>query len=129
MTTRLCGICGREDTAWHNHCFKCGHVCSLRGHAECPPATEESLRWFAVMQAQSAAVEGGPITCLQQVKDRLEVIQGMAGDREQAHVARDRLLLDVLRAIATGQCRDYPPEDFAEEVLKAEDIGFTLWYA
>lgn len=24
----------------------------------------------------------------------------------------------VLKAIAMGQCRDYPPEDFAQEVLR-----------
>ncbi len=33
--------------------------------------------------------------------------------------AFDDLLFDVLTAIATGQCQDYPPEEFAAEALKA----------
>lgn len=66
---------------------------------------------------------------LSEVKDRIEDIRQISYDNEGAHGMADGLYLDVLKAIATGQCKDAPPEDFAEEVLKVENIGFTKWYA
>jgi hypothetical protein len=56
-------------------------------------------------------------------------VRAMAGDPEAAHGAEDRLYLAVLGTIATGQCRDASPEDFAAEALKASAVEFDRWRA
>jgi hypothetical protein len=62
-----------------------------------------------------------------EVKARVAAIFGAAGDPERAHGLEDELYLDVLRAIATGRCLDYPPEDFAEEALRASAVSFPRY--
>jgi hypothetical protein len=66
---------------------------------------------------------------LNEVKARVTEIADTADDPEQAHRLEDTLYRDVLKAIATGQCRDYPPEDFAAEALRAGPLRFPRWYA
>lgn len=95
----------------------------------CPPTTAESLVWLEELRLQSAVLEQKEVRLLADVTHRLEIIKRMAKDRESVHIARDQLLLDVLRAIATGQCKDYPPEEFAAEALEVEDLELELWYA
>ena len=65
---------------------------------------------------------------LQEVIERVKFVGVMVErDKEEvgedawghSTVAFDDILFDVLTAIATGQCRDYPPEEFAAEALKA----------
>jgi hypothetical protein len=62
-----------------------------------------------------------------EVKARVADILGAAGDSEIAHGLEDELYLDVLRAIATGRCLDYPPEDFALEALRASEVPFPRY--
>jgi hypothetical protein len=67
---------------------------------------------------------------LEDVREELVAVRKLAkDDDESAHSHLDSLYIRVLRAIATGQCRDAPPEDFAEAVLAGEDIEFARWYA
>jgi hypothetical protein len=44
----------------------------------------------------------------------------------QANKAREmlaELMYTVLKTISRGQCKDYPPEDFAEEAVRCCDKG------
>lgn len=61
------------------------------------------------------------------IQARLKIIEQHANDPEAAHGFEDDLYIDVLRAIATGKCKD--PQACAKEALKAIDIDFTRWYA
>lgn len=66
---------------------------------------------------------------LHEVVDGVAAIEMDGGDNEGMHRAQDDLYLAVLTAIATGQCKDAPPEDFALAALEAEKIKYTKWYA
>ncbi len=64
---------------------------------------------------------------VQDVIDRVEAIHHFRSDDEAAHSAEDSLHVDVLRAIATGQCDD--PKGCAAAALRTLDIGFARWCA
>jgi hypothetical protein len=71
---------------------------------------------------------------LNEVKARLARVRDIAAgangdDDEMAHWELEALYADVLTAIATGQCRDFPPEDFAAEAIRGQEIKFTRWYS
>lgn len=63
---------------------------------------------------------------IEDVQDKLRVIQDVAGDNEDAHQAQDALLVEVLRAIVDG-CPNSP--EMAKEALKVLEIDFDRWYA
>ena len=59
---------------------------------------------------------------LQEVIDRAKEVRELV-DVDDQHSTTPRsvqlcFLYQVLTAIATGQCKDYPPEEFAAEALK-----------
>lgn len=61
------------------------------------------------------------------VRGRLGEIRELAGDDEAAHGREDRLYIDVLTAIAAGECDD--PKALAAEALQALEIDFSRWCA
>jgi len=56
------------------------------------------------------------------VKARIAAIAG-SDDDEHQHILQDELLLDVLRAIASGE----DGAELAREALKVEQIDFCRW--
>lgn len=63
----------------------------------------------------------------EQVRAEVAKIEAMRGDDEAAHSAEDGLWLDVLKAIAKGECAD--PAAVAAEAIKTNDIDFSRWCA
>ena len=66
---------------------------------------------------------------LHEVSEGVARVEASMDDPEAAHGWEDALMEEILRAIATGQCKGAPPEDFATEVLKVKDLKFSRWYA
>lgn len=64
-----------------------------------------------------------------EIRQRLLVISRSAqkGDDEAAHIEEDRLMQQVLRAIADGDVSD--PAECARLALTSLDIEFSRWYA
>lgn len=48
-------------------------------------------------------------------------------DQERAHALEDDLFVEVLSAIAEGQCDN--PAELARLALRSRDIEFDRWYA
>ena len=66
----------------------------------------------------------------QQVKDRVDALRAESeygGDCESMHESEDSLHVEVLQAIADGQCED--AKACAAEAIKTKDVVFTRWYA
>lgn len=59
---------------------------------------------------------------LQEVRDKLVFIEESFGDVEVTRCQLESLYREVLTAIATGQCKDAPPEDFAAEALRGVEV-------
>jgi hypothetical protein len=64
---------------------------------------------------------------IDQVKKRVDYIRTIAGDDEAAHTEEDDLHMDVLKAIADGNCAD--PSAIAREALATGEIKFNRWCA
>ena len=64
---------------------------------------------------------------VEEIRERVTVIEQMKGDNEIAHGAEDQLYMDVLIDIANGDCID--PADCADAAIKAAGIEFDRWYA
>jgi hypothetical protein len=67
------------------------------------------------------------INSVEDVRQAVAMIGAMADDPEQAHLAEDVLYQHVLKQIAEGRPAD--PSAFAAEVLLADDLEFSRWYA
>lgn len=63
----------------------------------------------------------------EQVEARVRAIADTAEDPEVAHTLEDELYLDLLRAIATGECRN--PRDAALAAIQAAHLDFPRWHA
>lgn len=61
------------------------------------------------------------------VRARLKEIREFADDDEAAHVKEDKLLQDVIQAIASGKTDD--PQGIALEALQSREIVFSRWGA
>ncbi len=61
------------------------------------------------------------------IRAGVECIRWMKSDNEAAHVAEDRLHVDVLQAIAKGECDD--PAACALEALSTLTVVFDRWFA
>ena len=61
------------------------------------------------------------------INKRLDRIRESVGDPEGAHGMRDKLLIDVLDAIAVEDTDE--PALLAEAALMVEDIKFERWMA
>lgn len=67
---------------------------------------------------------------LKEINLRIEKIKRVLherSDNERAHLYEDQLYVDVLGAIADGECEN--PAEYAREALKADDINFARWYS
>ncbi len=64
---------------------------------------------------------------VQDVVARVDAVYRYRSDDETAHQVEDDLYVDVLKAIAAGQCED--PSGCAAAALKTQDICFARWYA
>ncbi len=64
---------------------------------------------------------------INEVKELRRQVKVRHYDKESWHEIEDNLWLRVLKAIATGQCKDAPPEDFAAEAIKTNKIKFDRW--
>ncbi len=62
-----------------------------------------------------------------QVRQRIATIADTAGDPEVAHSHEDALYLDLLTAIAKGECDD--PQACAREAVKSAEMDFPRWCA
>ena len=63
---------------------------------------------------------------IDEVKDRVRIIEATRGDDETAHSLEDRLHGEVLRAIADGIDN---AQELATEALKTAQIDFCRWCA
>ena len=63
----------------------------------------------------------------QYVVGEVENIRRMKSDDEIAHSAEDGLFIEVLEAIANGECSD--PQGCAREAIITRDIEFARWCA
>lgn len=61
------------------------------------------------------------------VRRRVANIKGVSDDNETAHMLEDKLVADVLKAIARGQVED--PVTVAKEAIKVYRIKYDRWYA
>lgn len=68
---------------------------------------------------------------LDELHARREALRALAAtdDPEHFHVLYDDLLLDVLQAIATGDCKGASPEVFAALALDAGTFEPRRWYS
>ena len=63
---------------------------------------------------------------IKEINERVTKIAEIADDPEYAHMEEDKLLDEVLKAIAGGHPR---PKSLAAAALKANEIEFSRWYA
>lgn len=61
------------------------------------------------------------------VEKALRRIKRIRADDETAHMDEDDLHVEVLEAIAAGECAD--PVALAREALKSREIDFARWCA
>jgi hypothetical protein len=59
---------------------------------------------------------------LEDVQNKLVEIEESLGDVEVTIPQLNAFYLEVLTAIATGQCKDAPPEDFAAEAIRGKEV-------
>lgn len=63
---------------------------------------------------------------IEQIKEQIKLIKGVAGDPEAAHSYEDALYEQVLQTIAKG-AKNAP--ELAKEALKTTKIKFPRWCA
>lgn len=68
------------------------------------------------------------IHTVEDVRQAVQMVAGMAGDPESAHSAEDQLYIAVLKQIADRQIPGGAAA-FAAEALLAAELDFPHWYA